>query len=170
MFQKGEYVVYGNNGICHIEDITHMNMKGIDKNQLYYVLIPLQMKESKIYTPVDNVKVRIRKVLTRQEAVELIDEVIDIDAIRVKDEKQREEQYKQLMGQGEPQDWIRIIKTLYLRRLERSSQGKKITTTDEKYLRMAENNLYSELGFALGMDKGEMEDYITQKVTSKKRE
>lgn len=166
MFEKGEYVIYGSNGICHVEDIVHMNMAGVDKNQLYYMLVPLQMKESKIYIPIDNEKIRIRKALNSQEAAELIDGILNIDAVSVKDEKQREEMYKELMGKGQPQDWICIIKTLYIRRQERSSQGKKITATDEKYLRMAENNLYSELSFALGIKKEDMEGYIIDRVNA----
>ena len=35
---------------------------------------------------------------------------------------------------------------------------------DERYLRMAEDNLYSELSLVLGIPKEEMEGYITQRV------
>ncbi len=28
MFEKGEYIVYGHNGICEVEDITHLNLSG----------------------------------------------------------------------------------------------------------------------------------------------
>ena len=37
MFEKGEYIVYGHNGICEVEDITHLNLSGVDKGKLYYV-------------------------------------------------------------------------------------------------------------------------------------
>lgn len=166
MFEKDEYVVYGNNGICQIADITHMEMSGVDKNQLYYVLIPQGVRDSKLYAPVDNVRVRMRKVLSKEEAEQLIENVKNIEHIEVKDDKQREEIYKELMGQGEPQGWIKVIKTLYVRKQERLSAGKKITNTDEKYLRMAENQLYSELGFALGIEKNSVEQHIIQQVES----
>ena len=38
MFQKGEYIVYGQHGICLVEDITHLNMSEADEKKLYYVL------------------------------------------------------------------------------------------------------------------------------------
>ena len=44
MFEKGEYIVYGHNGICEVEDITHLNLSGVDKGKLYYVLAPLNKK------------------------------------------------------------------------------------------------------------------------------
>ena len=46
----------------------------------------------------------------------------------------------------------------------RLKQGKKITATDERYLRMAEGNLYSELSIALGIPESGMEAYITNQM------
>ena len=48
------------------------------------------------------------------------------------------------------------------------AQGKKMTATDERYMRLAQDNLYEELGFALGMDKNKMEDYIAYQIDHKK--
>ena len=45
MFEKGEYIVYGHNGICEVEDITHLNLSGVDKGKLYYVLAPLNKRK-----------------------------------------------------------------------------------------------------------------------------
>ena len=42
--------------------------------------------------------------------------------------------------------------------------GKKVITIDEKYLHMAEEKLYTELGLALGMTKEEVFGYIKQQV------
>ena len=68
----------------------------------------------------------------------------------------------------EPVEWVKIIKTLYKRTRDRISQGKKITATDERYLKLAEDSLYSELGFALGRDKEEMPDYIKRRIGEQK--
>ena len=38
MFQKGEYIVYGQHGICLVEDITHLNMSEADEKKLSEVL------------------------------------------------------------------------------------------------------------------------------------
>ena len=38
MFEIGEYIVYGVKGVCRIEDITHIDISGADKDRLYYVL------------------------------------------------------------------------------------------------------------------------------------
>ena len=40
MFETGEYVVYGKNGICQVMGVTTMDMEGIPKDRLYYILRP----------------------------------------------------------------------------------------------------------------------------------
>ena len=47
---------------------------------------------------------------------------------------------------------------------EKIAQGKKFAATDERYLKMAEDNLYSELSVALGMTKKEVQNYIEEKL------
>lgn len=44
-------------------------------------------------------------------------------------------------------------------------KGKKITTSDERYLHMAEDNLFGELAIPFEMTKGEAEAYFISKVS-----
>lgn len=164
MFEKGDYIVYGTNGVCEIKDITTIEMEGIPKGRLYYILNPKHYKDSKIFTPVDSEKTSMRAVMTREEADELIHSIPAMEQLRITNDKLREEQYKQAVRSCDCRDWIRIIKTLHLRRQERLAQGKKTTAMDEKYLRIAEDNLYAELALALELSEEEMEDYITKSI------
>ena len=102
----------------------------------------------------------MRAVLTKEEADVLIENIPVIEELWVGNDKLREEKYKETMRSCDCRDWIKIIKTLYMRKKERIAQGKKTTAMDEKYLRMAEENLYSELSFVLGIPKEQMEGYI----------
>ena len=170
MFEIGEYIVYGHNGICKVEDITYLDMSGADKDRLYYVLLPVNTKGGKLYSPVDSNKIKTRKMLTSEEANQLIDEIPEIEQLWVTNDKLREEQYKQAVKGCDCRQWIRIIKTLYLRKQERLAQGKKVTTIDEHYLKLAENQLYGELSVALGKKKTEMAAFITQRISRLKIE
>ena len=67
MFQPGELVVYHTAGVCRVEAITKPNVSGADRNKEYYQLKPLQ-QDGVIYTPVDNPKVSIRPMISREEA------------------------------------------------------------------------------------------------------
>lgn len=164
MFSVGEYIVYGTTGVCRIESVGPMQMSGVSKEKLYYTLAPLYSKGSKVFIPVDNDKVIMRPVLTKEEAQALVEEIPKIELLWVADEKRREDIYKTALRTCDCKEWIKIIKTLYLRKMSRIAEGKKVTVSDGKYLHMAEERLYEELGLALEMDKDEVIEYITQHV------
>ena len=160
MYEVGEYIVYGVKGVCQIEDITHIDISGADKDRLYYVLAPLGGGSGRIYAPTDNQKITMRRVITKEEASQLIRDLPKIELLWVPDDKQREATYKEALNSCDYRVWVSIVKTLHVRKKERIAQGKKITALDERYMRTAENELYSELSLTLGVPKDEMEDYI----------
>ncbi len=167
MFEKGEYIIYGRSGICKIEDITHLNISGADQKRLYYVLAPLNIKGNRVYFPVDKKDANARKVITEQEALALLDEIPEIGEIEVSNEKFREDSYKRALNSCDYRQWVSIIKTLHRRNRMRLSQGKKIGATDERYLKMAEDALYSELAFVMGKNKAEMGPFIISYIKEK---
>ena len=65
------------------------------------------------------------------------------------------------------EELVKIIKTLYLRKQQRLESGKKVTVVDEKYFRQAEDKLYEELAYALGMEKKQVGTYISQHMEEK---
>lgn len=164
MFEVGEYIVYGCKGVCRVEEITHINIPGSNRDKLYYVLAPFGDEKGRIYAPTDNEKVAMRKVITRAEAEALIQEMPQIEGLWVSDEKKRELKYKEALKTCDYRAWISIIKTLYFRKKERIAQGKKITSLDERYLKATENELYSELSLTLGVPKKEMEAFICKQL------
>lgn len=164
MFEVGEYIVYGNTGVCKVEEVKEMKVPGTKNDRLYYTLEPVYDKGCRLFTPVDNEKVIMRRVLTEEEADSLIERIRDIETLWVSDEKHREQIYKEAIRTCNCEDWIRIIKTLYLRKKSRLAEGKKVTSNDAKYLHLAEDNLYGELSIVFGMPKNEMEDFITKRV------
>ena len=68
MFNIGDYIVHGRNGVCKVVDITHIDMSGADKDKLYYALVPMKSEDSKIFYPVDSDKVVMRPIVTKKEA------------------------------------------------------------------------------------------------------
>ena len=165
MYEVGDLIVYGRTGICEVTEITTLKMDGVPKDKLYYILRPVREKRGKVFTPVDNEKIVMRRVISKEEAEELIREIPQIEGLWIGSEKQREEKYKECMKSCKCAEWVRIIKTLYQRKMSRLKQGKKITALDERYMRTAENELYSELSLTLGIPKDEMEQYIRERLT-----
>lgn len=164
MFKKGDLIVYGTTGVCEVMDITTINMPEVSKDRLYYVLRPYYQKGSKVFSPVDNEKTVMREVISKEEAMNLIDDIPNIQEIWISNDKLREEEYKEVIRRCQCREWIRMIKTSYLRRQERLVQGKKTTATDERYLKIAKDNLFSELAVPLEISKDEVEKYIQARI------
>lgn len=161
MFQKGEYVIYGNNGICLIQDITTLNIPGVDKDRQYYLLKPVYASGSTVYTPVDTAETSLRHALSKDEADSLIRSIPDIPLIPLTDEKTLEKTYKEYMRSNSCKAWVQLIKTIYLRKEHRIMKGYKVTALDNRYFNLAETSLYGELSIALGKPRDEVKSYIS---------
>lgn len=153
MFAIGDYVMKTSNGVCHIDDITNINMSGVDKDKLYYVMTPVEGKKSTLYVSVDTAPQNIRYALTSDEAMKVIKSIPQIEEVEIANDKVREQQYKEAVRSGSPEALVGILKTIYARRKQRENLGKKNTAVDERYFKQAENLLYAEIAFALGKDK-----------------
>ena len=163
MFEVNEFVIHTTGGICKVTDIAPLDMPGADKNRKYYFLIPIKERGSKVFVPVDN-PAAIRTVMTDEEAWELIDEIPGIEEMQVENDKMREAKYKEAIKSCDCRELIKIIKNLYSRKLERLKEGKKTTATDDKYFKIAEDNLFSELAFATGRSKEDILEAITSRT------
>ena len=160
MLEKGEFVVYGEKGICEVDGTTHLDLRGADKEKLYYILVPWGEGYQGLLSG-RHAKVPLRRPMSGQEAMELIRELPELSELAVPQEKFREDTYKAALRSLDCRQWASMLKTLRRRRKNRLRQGKKVTATDERYFRRTEEYLYSELALALGKQKSEMEDFIS---------
>lgn len=161
MFEVGEFVQYGNSGVCRVKEIV-TGVAGGPAEKRYYLLVPVSNTNGKIYTPVDNGKVAIRRILTAEEVRSLMQEIPKIESIQVQDERSRELCYKEALNSGSCRQWIGILKTLYERKRMRTSQGKKITSTDERYTKNVEDRLFGEFAVSLGKEKADVKSYVSE--------
>lgn len=164
MFQKNDYVIYGNNGVCTVKDVGPLDIPGVPKERIYYTLVPYYTKDSQIFTPVDSDKVVMRTLICEEEIMQLIKDISTIELLWVKDEKQREAQYKEALRTCDCRELVRIIKTIYQRKQHRIAEGKKMTASDEKYFHLAEENLYGEFAIALGIERDQVREFISDKI------
>jgi CarD family transcriptional regulator len=164
VFSKSESVICGSKGVCNILDVTTLNMPGVDKEREYYILKPLYMNSSTVYIPVDTGEESLRKVLSKAEAEDLIHDIPGIPMITITNEKLLEQEYRSCMKANRCEAWIKIIKTIYLRKQKRLEAGRKVTAVDAKYFKLAEDNLYGELAVALNMSKEKVEAYIQHEM------
>ena len=166
MFSIGDYVVCGNKGVCSVENITTLNISGVDKGREYYILKPLYVSGSTVYVPVDSLKESMRGILSRVEAEELLRHIPQIDALSITNEKLSEQMYKECLRSNSCAETVKLIKTIYLRKRKRIEAGRKVTALDAKYFHIAEECLYGELAVVLNMTRKEVEKCVVEAIDS----
>ncbi len=166
MYQKGDFVTYGCKGVCQIRDITTLRMNGIPKDRLYYEMQLVRDPGSKIFTPVEHEasKGMMRPVLSEDEAISLLDRLLDLDEEWIRDDREREAHYRDVINRSDAEGMLSIIRCLHLRRRERLMIGRKLTAMDSKYLRMAEDNLYTEFSLALQIPVSEVQEQVSDRL------
>jgi CarD family transcriptional regulator len=90
------------------------------------------------------------------------------EELSVTNEKERELRYKEAVRSADPMQLVMIIKNLYRRKAERLAAGKKCTSVDERYYKIATHNLHAELAFALGCSEAEVGRVIQECVEGQK--
>ncbi len=164
MFSIGQCVICGNKGACTVEDITTLDISGVDKAKKYYILKPVYIAASTVYVPVDSAESSMRNVLTREEAEELIRQIPEIPELEIHNERLVELDYKECMKANCCTELVKLIKTIYLRKKKRLEAGRKETAVDGKYFKIAEDNLYGELAVSLNMERKDVCKYIEEQL------
>lgn len=167
MFKVNDYVVYGSTGVCQIIDITKEHNS--DKNVIeYYVLKPVfdnnDNSNLTIKTPINNKKVLIRNIISKDDALSLIASSPDKETIWINDERQRSEKFKSILKSGECKGWLKLIRSIRLEQQEKDALGKKLSKRDEDIMRVAGKNLNEEFAIALNISPNEVDRFILEHV------
>ena len=160
MIQVGDYVVKTVEGVCRVADTVKMESYSAGTLRPYYLMVPVSDAQAKIYVPVSDSYTDIRPVMEAGEAERLIREAGRIESPGISDDRSRESVYKEAIRSGDPRKLMGIIKCMHTRKNERTRQGKKSTALDERYYRLAEHALLSELSFVLKKSGDEIRNEI----------
>ena len=163
-FSKGETVVYGGSGVCEIDDIKDVRFYH-ERPQKYYILKPLFVNQAQVvYVPYNNEKLtaKIKPVITKKEALELIHNIDDNNVEWVEDRNARKELFNGLLSSGDRKDIIDLISTLSARRKQLEDEGKSLNQQDEKILTDAQRRMDAEFAVALGLDVHQIPEFIQE--------
>lgn len=162
MYKINDYVVYGLTGVCQITDIQKDSID--DEEKEYYVLTPVFSENMTIKTPVDNVNAKMRKVITKKEALSLIAAMPDQETAWITDNRERSEAFKTALKTGKSEELVKLVKTIYLEKGEMATIGKKLSKSDEEVLKAAEKQLNEEIAIALEIPLDKVTEYIINHV------
>lgn len=165
MFNRNDYVFHESGGICRIADIRLAPLDSMPPDCMYYVMKPIHDPNSVIYIPVESDQIFLRRLLNRDEAEELLDRIPFVRTIEESNAKLLRTKYIEAMHTHDPLEWVRVIKTVYLRSNQTSSAHfRRISDTERSFFENAKRNLHAELALALGLRESDMEQYITEHI------
>ncbi|MBQ9315933.1 MAG: CarD family transcriptional regulator [Atopobiaceae bacterium] len=144
MYQVGEYIVHPGQGVCKVDEI-------VDQPQETYMLLPVGARHPmRISFPVASEN-RLRPVLTKAEAEELIGEYpqMDVDGFTERSAALEEEHFKNQIRRGTCRDSVRVVKTFRKRIAEVRARNKKPPVAYERILKQASERSLAELAIAL---------------------
>ena len=164
MYNVGDIVMYGTFGICKVTAIEKRDFTG--EEQEYYKLKHKSSEKNTFYVPLSNESAlsNMHYVCSKAEVDELISHMNSEGLIWIDNDIKRKEEYSRIIKDADKHEIIRLIKTLYLRRKELAESGKKLRSTDENYLSLAENMLFEEFAFALDINRSEVVEYIENHI------
>lgn len=165
MYQVNDVIIYGPQGVCKITGIEEKIIDG--KKRTYFVLKPVSDKGSTIFVPTDNELVlkKMRRLLTKDEIHQLIDSMPEENAVWIQSENERKELYKSILAKGDHLELIKMIKAIYAHKKEREAEGKRLHMSDERCFKDAEQILYNEFQYVLGLGgKDDLMTYISGRI------
>lgn len=164
MYQIGEKIIYGSNGVCVIEEIKMIQVPRSDEEKAYYIIKPM-FQECRISVPVDT-KIFMRPIISVEEAHALIDSIPQVDAQPYYNTalRQLQEYYEKQLSTHCCGDLVALTISLYRKREEMLKQKRKFGAIDERYMKRAEELLFGELSVVLGVPKAEVRGYIAARL------
>ena len=165
MFQIGDTVLYGADGICTVTEIA---MRTFGKEEAeYLVLTPLHQSRSVIYVPTASQVLldKMHRVLSADEVRQIVREVAREDcAAWMQDENVRRDHYKEVLQSGDRRACIRLIKTIWVHGKEQKERGRKLHHVDEMAMKEAERLLYEEFAYVLGIKPEDVLPFIIKET------
>lgn len=163
MVQTGDYVNYGTQGICRVEEIRTMKFGGDAEARAYLVLRPVHQENASVFVPSDNQRLlaRMRPVLSPEEIDRTILSVSHQSMPWISDRKERAAKFQEILSRRDERELLLLVSCLYLRSKE-SAKG--LSSGDAQVLKKAETVIAQEFSFSLRIDPQDIGGYIRGKL------
>ncbi|MDL2212237.1 CarD family transcriptional regulator [Erysipelotrichaceae bacterium OttesenSCG-928-M19] len=160
MYKIDQIINYGSKGICQITDIVTKQIN--DNNQTYYVLKPIYDASSTIYVPQDNkdLTAKLCQIISKEEIFDVLDNMGTEFDLWSDNKNEREAMYRDILESGNQLEILKLIKTIYEKRVEKELDNKKLHLFDENIFKEAERRLYNEFGYVLNIEPENVLSFI----------
>ena len=151
MFQTGDYLVYGLEGVCRVTAVGPVRLSGVPRDKLYYTLAPFGRQDA-IYIPVDS-PVFMRAPLTCEELEALLEALpgLELCPDLPADAKQLAPYYQEIIQSHDLRRVLQLYKTLLCKQRQLTGSRRTLSVTDMRFFKQAETMLCGEFAFVLDM-------------------
>lgn len=164
MFRINDYIVYGLTGVCKINGIEEECFLNYQP-QSFYILNPIFSPEMTIKIPVTQGNENIRKIHSKDEVNQFIQGIPDLELLWIKDDRERNNRFRRMIKQGNCNDLITVIKTIYSYRHLEDFKGTRLNKSDDEVFKIAEKLVNEEFGFVLDISPEDIAAYIEQSIS-----
>lgn len=155
MFNVGETVLYGSEGVCKITEITEKTFG--DTAIEYYILTPVFNNRSTFFVPTANsaLTAKMHPLLTNSEVMDIIETTEELGSW-IESDIERKEYFKEIISGGNIKKIASMLKSLLRHKDEMESIGKKLHKPDEMVFKEAQKILYEEFAMVMDLSKDDV--------------
>lgn len=169
MYNIGDKVIDKNGRIFSIESVENKDFgKGPEP---YFVLSPSFDYDFNpgyhAYIPQSKADVLLRHILSKDEAIALIDSFPSLDTYSEVSPRERKIYFTKVIASGDRTDILRVIKTLNLYKEERMRDNKPFSDFDRRLLQSLKKLLDNEFSLALSIPVDEVNSFISNRISTK---
>lgn len=159
MFAVGELIAYGNTGVCRVEKLEQ------DESGMRYVLRPLY-QNCVITLPVESKKIFMRPLISRDEALALIDSIPSVSAEPYHNKVMRQliDHYEEALRDYDCAGLVEVVISICAKKKQLEQERRKFGSIDERYLKRAESLLFGELAAVLELPREGVRAYIAERL------
>jgi CarD family transcriptional regulator len=162
MFRKNDVIIYASQGVCKVVDIRAESFAGRNGAGILRSGIPSLSATSPHNLPTDNDDEtnHIRRVLSKEEVNRLISAMSAVSVEWTEDHRIRRQHITEILRSADSSQLILLIRTIYARKEKLADEGKRLPHRRNHAMKDAEQMLFEEFAYSLGIEKEDVPDYI----------
>jgi CarD family transcriptional regulator len=149
MYKAGDHVICRSGGVWKVLEASAEKM----------TLALHESEEEKKLRFSDDGEI-VRNIANKEDILEAISRIPFIRTIQAPNDKIRRELYEEAMSKFNEVEWIKVIKSAYLR-----GESGRLAQYETEYARKAKNFFHGEISAVIGIPVSEVEDYISSAIS-----
>ena len=147
MYETGDYVICAGGGVWRVAAAEDGEIRLAEHESGAEKTLPADSGEI------------VRKITSKEAILETIGRIAFVRTIQAPNDKMRRKLYDEAMSKYDEVEWIKVVKTVYLRR-----EARRLLSFEAGYAEKAQGYLHGEISVLLEMPLDEVEDHIVAAV------